>query len=179
MKATPNDDLTPKQRLFVNEYLVDLNATAAYKRAGYVGKGNVAEVTASQLLRNPKIARQVKLAMDKRADDIGVDSKYVLRMITTTIERCAQARQVFDKKGEPVFVETPDGGIAPAYVFDAANVLKGSDMLAKHVGLYEKDNEQQKPDAPETDDLDWARRIAFALRLGEKSKSTIAQNKKS
>ena len=30
--------LTPKQERFVQEYLVDLNATAAAKRAGYSGK---------------------------------------------------------------------------------------------------------------------------------------------
>ena len=34
--------LTPKQQAFVQEYLVDLNASAAYRRAGY--KGNDADV---------------------------------------------------------------------------------------------------------------------------------------
>lgn len=52
--------LTPKQQRFVEEYLVDLNATAAYKRAGYVAKGNAAEVNAARLLRNA----QVKIAVE-------------------------------------------------------------------------------------------------------------------
>jgi len=30
-------------------------------------------------------------------------------------------------------------------------VLKGSDMLAKHTGLYEKDNQQRNPYADMTD----------------------------
>lgn len=30
-------DLTPKQQLFVQEYLKDLNAAAAARRAGYLG----------------------------------------------------------------------------------------------------------------------------------------------
>jgi phage terminase small subunit len=49
--------LTPKQTRFVAEYLIDLNATQAYIRAGYSPKA--AEVCACQLLRNPKVARAV------------------------------------------------------------------------------------------------------------------------
>jgi phage terminase small subunit len=47
--------LTDKQRRFVDEYLIDFNATAAYKRAGYVAKGNAAEAAASRLLSNVKV----------------------------------------------------------------------------------------------------------------------------
>jgi phage terminase small subunit len=47
--------LTDKQRRFVDEYLIDFNATAAYKRAGYVAKGNAAEVNAARLLRNAQV----------------------------------------------------------------------------------------------------------------------------
>ena len=51
-----SEDLTPKQSRFVDEYLIDLNATQAYIRAGYAAKnGNTAMVCASQLLSNPKI----------------------------------------------------------------------------------------------------------------------------
>lgn len=47
--------LTPKQQRFVEEYLVDFNATAAYGRAGYAARGNAAEAAASRLLRNGKV----------------------------------------------------------------------------------------------------------------------------
>ena len=50
--------LTPKQQLFVAEYLKDLNATAAYTRAGYKGKGKSAESNASILIGNHKVRRQ-------------------------------------------------------------------------------------------------------------------------
>ena len=43
-------DLTPKQRRFAEEYCIDLNATAAYLRAGYTARGNSAEAAASRLL---------------------------------------------------------------------------------------------------------------------------------
>ena len=47
--------LTDRQRRFCQEYLLDFNQTAAYKRAGYDARGNSAEVNASRLLRNAKV----------------------------------------------------------------------------------------------------------------------------
>jgi phage terminase small subunit len=42
--------LSPKQKRFVDEYLIDTNATAAYKRAGYKCQGRAAENAASRML---------------------------------------------------------------------------------------------------------------------------------
>jgi phage terminase small subunit len=50
MKQNRSKKLTEKQKLFVAEYLVDLNATKAYIRAGYSAKG--ADVSAARLLVN-------------------------------------------------------------------------------------------------------------------------------
>ena len=55
-----SDGLTPKQERFVNEYLIDLNATQAYIRAGYDTKpGPVTMSAASRLLSNVKVAAAV------------------------------------------------------------------------------------------------------------------------
>jgi len=124
--AKDAQELTAKQRRFADEYLIDLNATAAYKRAGYVGKGNTAEVCASQLLSNPKVAGYVQLAMDKRSDDLGIDARYVLQTIKDTIERCSQAAQVVGKDGE----------VSGEYKFDSAAVLKGAELLGKHLKMF-------------------------------------------
>ena len=44
--------LNPRQERFVQNLVVNgMNATAAYKSAGYKGQGNVAEAGASELLR--------------------------------------------------------------------------------------------------------------------------------
>jgi len=56
--------LTPKQRLFVQEYLIDLNASQAAIRAGYSIKN--AEFQAHCLLKNPKVKQAIKLAMYER-----------------------------------------------------------------------------------------------------------------
>jgi phage terminase small subunit len=49
-------ELNPRQLAFCNEYAKDCNATQAYIRAGYSAKG--AEVSASQLLTNPKVKKK-------------------------------------------------------------------------------------------------------------------------
>ncbi|MGH7476573.1 MAG: terminase small subunit [Longimicrobiales bacterium] len=74
----PGDQLTPKQAAFVREYLVDLNATAAYKRAGYRASGNAAEVNASRLLRNAKVAAAVGAAIELRAERVELTAAEVL-----------------------------------------------------------------------------------------------------
>ncbi len=56
--------MTPRQRRFIEEYLVDLNATQAAKRAGYSAKS--ATTRGYRLLRNSEVAAAVAKAQDKR-----------------------------------------------------------------------------------------------------------------
>lgn len=55
--------LAPKQKRFIEEYLVDLNGAAAYRRAGYRSKN--ADVDAAQLLVKPRIATAIAEAQAK------------------------------------------------------------------------------------------------------------------
>lgn len=71
--------LTPKQEAFVKEYLIDLNGTAAAKRAGYTGSDNVLANTAHNLLRNPKVAAVIQEAMDKRSERTEITADVVLK----------------------------------------------------------------------------------------------------
>jgi len=67
---------------------------------------------------------------------------YVLTTIVDTIERCKQAEQVRDKKGEIVTVEDPDTGEMQAvYKYDAFAVLKGSELLGKHLAMWTEKRE--------------------------------------
>ena len=59
-----NLKLTPKQRFFVQEYLIDLNAKQASIRAGY--RPTNAEFQGHQLINNPKVKQAIKLAMYER-----------------------------------------------------------------------------------------------------------------
>jgi phage terminase small subunit len=68
--------LTPKQARFVAEYLIDLNATQAAKRAGYSEK--TANKQATQLLGKTSIAEAIATAQDKRAGRTEITQDRVL-----------------------------------------------------------------------------------------------------
>ncbi len=126
--------MTPKQEAFAREYLIDLNATQAAIRAGYSAK--TAEQQGHQLLKKTSVAKAIREGRVARAERTEISADYVLTTITETIERCRQAKPVLDRKGDPVMVETEHGDIVPAYTFDSTAVLKGAELLGKHLKLF-------------------------------------------
>ena len=127
-------ELTPKQQRFVEEYLIDLNATHAAIRAGYSEK--TAQEQSSRLLSKVMVAEAIQQAMDKRSKRTEITQDYVLNTIRDTIERCKQAEPVVDSRGEPVMVKLPDGELAPAFKFNPQAVLKGAELLGKHKKMF-------------------------------------------
>jgi phage terminase small subunit len=71
--------LTPKQLRFVEEYLIDLNATQAYLRAGYRVKLTSARVQACRLLADPSVAEAIQRAKHKRAERTEITQDRVLQ----------------------------------------------------------------------------------------------------
>ncbi len=69
--------LTPKQRTFVDEYLLDLNATQAAIRAGY--SEATARSQGQRLLTKVDVARAIAEATKDRADRTETDVDWVLR----------------------------------------------------------------------------------------------------
>lgn len=70
--------LTAKQQRFVDEYLIDLNATQAYIRAGYKNFDS-AGVEASKTLNNPKIRQAVDEAMAERSRRTGINQDRIVQ----------------------------------------------------------------------------------------------------
>lgn len=70
--------MTPKQQRFVEEYLIDLNATAAYRRAGYEAEGNAAEVNAARLLRNAQVADAIASRRAILSDKVEVTQERIV-----------------------------------------------------------------------------------------------------
>lgn len=126
--------LSDKQQKFVDEYLIDLNATQAAIRAGYSEK--TAQQIGSENLSKPVIAESIQKAFEDRSRRTEVTQDYVLTTIQDTIERCTQAEPVKHKNGEQAMTQTPDGEVAPAYTFNANGVLKGCELLGKHLKLF-------------------------------------------
>ncbi len=74
-KATKK--LTPKQAQFVKEFLVDLNGTAAARRAGYSAK--TAEQQGYQLLQKTSVKKAVAKAMQARSERTEITADQVLK----------------------------------------------------------------------------------------------------
>src|SRR5262245_23570980 len=88
------DPLTPNQRRFVSEYVVDRNGTRAYLRA-FPGTGyQAARRSASDLLTNPDIRREVEAAAWEHARRCEISARRVLREVA--IVAFADVGDVFD-----------------------------------------------------------------------------------
>lgn len=68
--------LTEKQQRFVDEYLIDLNATQAAVRAGYSAK--TAESQGSRMLRNVKVQQAIAEEMAERSKRTGINQDRVV-----------------------------------------------------------------------------------------------------
>jgi len=69
--------MTPRQQRFVDEYLIDLNATQAAIRAGYSAK--TAEVQGPRLLGNVRVAKAIAKATEARARRTQITQDRVLQ----------------------------------------------------------------------------------------------------
>lgn len=79
-KAPKIGELTEKQERFCQEYILDLNAGEAAKRAGYRGKNrNVFDSIATENLGKPAISRRISELKALRAERLKIEADDVLR----------------------------------------------------------------------------------------------------
>jgi len=84
MSDAPQKPLTPKQKCFVEQYLLDLNATQAAVRAGYSAR--TANEIAAQLLGKPHVRAAIDAAKADRSTKIGVDAAWMLERLVLEAE---------------------------------------------------------------------------------------------
>jgi len=152
--------LRNKQRKFVTEYLVDLNATQAAIRAGYSKK--TAASQGHEYLRKPEIAAAITEEQKKRSDRTMISSDRVLLEIARLA--FSDPRKIFDESGALRKIQDwPDevaAAISSIKVFES-RALDGTvvgetkevkfwdkgkqlELAGRHVGLFERDNNQKK-----------------------------------
>ena len=123
--------LSPKQQRFVDEYLVDLNATKAAIRAGYSNK--TARQIGSENLSKPVIQEAIAKAKLTRSTATQIDAEWVLRQAVELYRRCMQeirpARN--PKTGKQRFDE---GGNA-LFTFNAGAANRALELIGKHVEI--------------------------------------------
>ena len=113
-----------RQRVFVQEFLVDLSATQAAIRAGYSPK--TARSQGQRLLTKPDVRKAVEEAQKARQERTNISADYVLNSLKEVAERCMQAEPVLDRDGKPTGI----------YRFDSAGVNRALELLGKHLKMF-------------------------------------------
>ncbi len=148
----PPSRLTPKQQRFVAEYLIDLNATQAAIRAGYLKKS--AAQQACRLLINAKIAAAVAAKTKQQLEKADLTAEQVKARIGVLAFQ--DIREFFDEHGNLKAVHqlsddaacrvasfevikknaaAGDGVVDIIHKLKTVDVIKPLEMLAKHFGL--------------------------------------------
>lgn len=84
--SAPEDfGLSDQQMIFAQHVVEGKTRVEAYRLAGYTGTGNAAYVTASQLLRNPKVSRYVHHLRNERQRRYAAELDDVIGQLTAII----------------------------------------------------------------------------------------------
>ena len=118
--------LNEKQKRFVNEYLIDLNATQAAIRAGYSKR--TADSQASRLLANVKVRQYIDEKMAEKDKKLIADQDEILRFLTSVM--CGEVE-------EPVAILDGNGYQDIRYVIpNAASRKSAAELLGKRYAMW-------------------------------------------
>jgi len=132
MQKIKNKKLTPKQKKFVDEYLIDLNATQAAIRAGYSAK--TAEWIGPQLLGKSHVAAAIKA----RRDELSRKTEVTQERIILEMSRLAfmDIRSLFNADGSPIPIKQLSDAAAAAISGIDVVQIGNSDVGIGHVMKY-------------------------------------------
>ncbi|HHE3599680.1 terminase small subunit [Pasteurella multocida] len=134
-KGRGESKLTDKQKRFIEEYLIDLNATQAAIRAGYAEK--TANREGSRLLSNVDIQEAIQEAKNKRSERVQISQDDVLRDLIELRDMCMARKSVIVtdtvKNNQEGTVTAIDNSV---YAFEPAGANKALELLGKHLGMF-------------------------------------------
>lgn len=143
--------LTAKQQRFVDEYLIDLNATQAAIRAGY--SPSTANEQGARLLVNVSISSAISQAMAHRSRRTGITQDRVLRELakvafvnandvidtdSATVRADATADDLACIQAVKVKVSESEMGSSSEREIKLYDKMRALEMLGKHLGLFDK-----------------------------------------
>jgi phage terminase small subunit len=145
--------MTPKRQRFVDEYLIDLNATQAAIRAGYSAKtaGSIGE----EILKIPEVAYAIAARQAKVAEKLEITQERIAAELAKI--GFADVRQLFDDEGNLKklselddkaaacisSIDLSDGDIAKVRLWDKRAALVD---LGKHLGMFKERVSVENPD---------------------------------
>lgn len=138
--------MTKKQKRFIEEYLIDLNATQAAIRAGY--SPDTAKSIGSENLTKPDIKAQIAKAMAERSRRTGVNADRVIMELAKIA--FVNANDVIDAETatlKPDALPEDTAAIQSVKVktfgedglereIKMADKLKALELLGKHLGMF-------------------------------------------
>lgn len=142
-----NAGLSPKQKMFVAEWIVDFNGTQAAIRAGYSEK--TACEQASRLLANAKIQQAIKEEMKKREQRTQITQDRVIQALAeiafadvtdvVTVQDgevlyCDTSRLSKNQRAAIAGIKKGVAGIEVRF----HDKTKALELLGKHLGLWEQ-----------------------------------------
>lgn len=141
--------LTDKQQRFVDEYLIDLNATQAAIRAGYSVKR--ASEIGYQQLQKTTVSRAISEAMAERSKRTGINADRVLQELARIA--FVKASDVIDTTDATIKYDASDDDLATIQSVKVKTIptkegsgvereirlndkLKALELLGKHLGMF-------------------------------------------
>lgn len=124
--------MTPKQRRFCDEYLIDANMTQAAIRAGYSSK--TAYSQGQRLLKNVEIKNYIDEQMEKMQKITVASAEEIVEYLTSVIRG--------ESKSTEIVVEGHGDGYSKAKKVlkepSEKERLKAAELLGKRYGLYKE-----------------------------------------
>lgn len=125
--------MTEKQKRFCDEYLIDCNATRAYK-AVYknIKNDGVARKNGSRLLTNADVKKYIADRMEEVHSEKTADAQEVIEYLTSVLRGKSSSTEIV--------VEGTGDGCSEARAIEKApsekERLKAAELLGKRYGLY-------------------------------------------
>lgn len=125
--------MTEKQKLFADEYLIDLNATRAYLAAyPNVKNKEVARRAGSRLLTFVDVQAYIDERLDEIHSEKTADAREVIEYLTSVLRG--------ESMSDEIVVEGTGDGCSEARIVRKApnenNKLKAAELLGKRYGLF-------------------------------------------
>lgn len=141
------EEMTPKQERFVEEYLVDLNATQAAIRAGY--SEQTARQIGAQNLSKLVIQQAIEAARNKRSERVELTQDEVVRDLRELRDICMGRKPV---RITEVVKNAQLGEVTAreveVYALEPTGAGKALDLLGKHLGMFVDKVEDVTPTPP-------------------------------
>jgi phage terminase small subunit len=158
-KAINKKGLSTKMRRFCEEYLIDLNGTQAAIRAGYSER--TAKAIASENLTKPDVRQLIKNLRQEAQERNRIQLDELIQTLAAIVR--LDPIDIFNENGvvknlndmpesarkcitelKLMEISSVDGPIGVLKTIKFSSKLDAIEKLMKHLGGYEKDNEQTK-----------------------------------